>query len=82
MSSVDLKSEAELRAMSSEQLAKRLRDVVETLRMMRKEKKKGYSNPPIYRGIKREKKTILRIQRQRRSKLIRQRKWTERATEK
>lgn len=75
MSSVDLKTWDELKAMNPEQLAARLRDVVETLKMMRKERKRGYINPPVYKSIKRERKQILRLQRERKLRL---RRWRER----
>ncbi len=66
---VDLKSEEELRAMPNEQLRKRLNDVMETLRMMRRARKRGLGNPGVYHKIKCEKRLIVKIQRERRLKI-------------
>jgi len=59
---VDLKSEAQLKAMDYQQLQQRLRDVSWTLAAMRKGKKRGMGNPEVYHQIKLEKKLIQKIQ--------------------
>ena len=58
------KTEEELRYMQPEQLASRLRDVSETLAKIRKMKRSGLGNPRVYQGLKKEKKLILRIQKE------------------
>jgi ribosomal protein L29 len=64
MSTVKSKNEAELRVLNSEQLDIRLRDVSTTLAQIRKMKKVGLGNPQIEHALKREKKSILKIQEQ------------------
>lgn len=73
-SSVDLKSEAELRSMTFQQLDERLAAVAETLSIMRQWKKKGYGNPKVFKAVKREKKLILSIKRERKNQIRKQEK--------
>ena len=61
---VDLRSEAQLRAMNAHELQARLRDVSVTLAAIRKGKRCGFGNPRVYHRIKTEKKLILQIQRE------------------
>lgn len=58
------KKEEELRSLNPEQLDSRLRDVSETLAKIRKMGRSGLGNPRVYQGLKKEKKLILRIQKE------------------
>lgn len=62
MITVKTKNEAELRALNSEQLDIRLRNVSTTLAQLRKMKIVGVGNPRTEYALKKEKKSILKIQ--------------------
>ncbi len=55
------KSDAELRAMTSQALRSRLKDVSTTLAQLRKAKKRGQVNPRVFSKLKAEKKVIKRV---------------------
>jgi hypothetical protein len=65
LSEVKTKTEQDLRGLSESALAQRLKDVSETIAMIKRQRKRGYDNPQVRSALKKEKKLIVKIQKER-----------------
>jgi hypothetical protein len=63
---VKTKTEQDLRALSESALTQRLKDVSETIAMIKRQRKRGFDNPSVRSALKKEKKLIAKIQNERR----------------
>jgi hypothetical protein len=65
LTEVKTNTEQDLRALSESALAQRLKDVSETIAMVKRQRKRGYDNPQVRSALKKEKKLIAKIQKER-----------------